>query len=347
MAGIVSYGVYIPKYRIKLSEIANVFGKDEKEVASGLKVFEKSVAGFDEDAVTLAVEAAYRAINLGKISPQKIESIFVGSESHPYAVKPSTTIVADALGLSGNYFAADLQFACKAGSAAIQVTIGLLESGKIKYGMAIGTDVAEVKPRDILEFTGAAGAAAFILGKDDKEIIARILATSSFSSNTPDFWRRSTQRYPSHFGRFTGEPAYFNHVVTEGQNLLAKTKLKPKDFGFCVFHMPNGKFPRKVAKNLGFNDLQLAPSLVVDHIGNPYSGSSLIGLSAVLNIAKPNQKIFFVSYGSGAGADGFVFETTARIKNYQLKIKGNKVQDSIEKKQYISYVEYLKMTHKI
>ena len=104
--------------------------------------------------------------------------------------------------------------------------------------------------------------------------------------------------------------------------------------------MPNGKFPRIVAKKLGFTQEQLAPSLMVDKIGNPYSASSLLGLSAVLDIAKPGQKIFYVSYGSGAGSDGFIFRTTQKITEKQ-KIN-TPVLKQAEKKIYISYPEYLK-----
>ena len=109
--------------------------------------------------------------------------------------------------------------------------------------------------------------------------------------------------------------------------------------------MPNGKFPRNAASKLGFTFKQLAPSLTVDKIGNPYSASSLMGLAAVLDIAKPKQKIFFVSYGSGAGSDGFIFETTKSIT--QKRNKTISVLKQFENKIYISYSEYLRKTHTI
>ena len=100
---------------------------------------------------------------------------------------------------------------------------------------------------------------------------------------------------------------------------------------------------------LGFTKEQLIPSLTVDHIGNPYSASAMLGLAAVLDIAKPGQKIFMVSYGSGAGSDGFVWETTGEIISYQSSAirKKHTVKEQIENKQYVDYVGYLKQTHKI
>ncbi len=343
MAGIVGYGAYIPKFRIKLEEIASVWKKDEEEILAGLKVREKSVPAIDEDAITIGVEAGARAFEMSKVSPKDIGCVYFGSESHPYAVNPSSSIAASYLEIGPNYFAADLEFACKAATAGMQVANSLINSGEVKYGMTIGADTAQGKPHDALEYTAASAGAAYILGNKKTEIIADILVTSSYTSDTPDFWRRDGMRYPSHFGRFTGEPAYFMHVISEARKLMDESGLKPEDFKYAVFHMPNGKFPRVVSKKLGFTPEQIAPSLIVDRIGNPYSASSLTGLAAVLDIAKPNEKIFFVSYGSGAGSDGFIFQTTKNITMHQNRIF--KVEDQIKDKVYISYPQYLKNMH--
>ncbi len=343
MSGIVGYGVYIPRYRIKLSDIAEVWKKDEEEIKNGLRVFEKSVPAIDEDAITIGIEAGKRAFKMAGTNPSKIGCVYFGSESHPYAVNPSSSIAAEYLQIGPDYMAADLEFACKAATAGMQIANSLIESGQAEYGLAIGSDTAQGKPHDALEYTAASAGAAFILGSKKDEIIADILDTSSFTSDTPDFWRRDGMRYPSHFGRFTGEPAYFMHVINEAKKLLTKSKLKVEDFDYCVFHMPNGKFPRVAAKKLGFTKEQLEPSLIVDRIGNPYSASSLTGLAAVLDIAKPGQKIFFVSYGSGAGSDGFIFKATKNISAKQSKVL--KVEEQIADKKYVSYAQYLKQMH--
>ena len=99
MTGIISYGVYIPRYRIKPAQIAEAWGKEVKGVENSLGVFEKSVASVDEDAVTLAIEASFKALNHSNLTPSDISAITIGSESHPYAVKPTATIVAGILGL--------------------------------------------------------------------------------------------------------------------------------------------------------------------------------------------------------------------------------------------------------
>ncbi len=343
MTGIIGYGTYIPKYRIKLADIAEVWQKDSAEIVSGFKVTEKAVPALDEDAVTIGIEAGKKAFAMANIDPSDIGCVYVGSESHPYAVNPSSSIIAEYLGIGNNYFAADLEFACKAATAGMQTAIGLLQSNQAEYGLVIGSDTAQGKPHDALEYTAASAGCAYILGNKQSEIIANVLDMSSYTSDTPDFWRRDGVKYPSHFGRFSGEPGYFTHVISESEKLLKRSGLKPQDFTYCVFHMPNGKFPQVAAKKLGFTPEQLDPSLTVNTIGNPYTAAAFLGLAAVLDRAKPDEKIFFVSYGSGAGSDGFIFQTTPAIVHAQKKT--TPVKQQIERKTYLSYAQYLKHMH--
>lgn len=347
MTGIVSYGTYVPKYRVRTADIAAAWNKSPEEIIRALGVREKSVPGVDEDAVTMATDAAAESLSLFNGNLSDVGALFVGSESHPYAVNPTSTIVGEMLGIGNKYLAADLEFACKAGTAGMQIAASLVTSGQVKYAMAVGVDTAQSKPHDALEYTSAAAAASFVIGK--RKVIAELFSYTSFSSDTPDFWRRDGIKYPSHAGRFTGEPAYFAHVLGAAQQLLTKSKTDISDVDYCVFHMPNGKFPRDVAKRLGFSDSQLAPSLVVDAIGNPYSASSMMGFASVLDDAKPDKTIFMVSYGSGAGSDAFLWKTTQEITLFHEKQKKMPatVAHHLKKPKYMSYTEYLRHTHKI
>lgn len=347
MVGIVGYGVYIPLYRITIEEIARVWKKNGKATAEGLDVKEKAVASFDEDSCTIAVEAARRAVKHAGIEAKNIGAVYVGSESHPYAVKPTASIVADAIGASPELTAADLQFACKAGTAGMQMCLALVESpipGWIEYGMAIGSDTAQGRPNDALEFTAGSGGAAYIMGKKKDEVIAEIEETYSYTTDTPDFWRRQHAEFPRHAGRFTGEPAYFKHVMGAAEGIMKKTGTKPEDFDFAVFHQPNGKFPVKVAKMLGFEKEQISQGLTTPLIGNTYSGSMMIGLASVLDKANAGNRILAVSYGSGAGSDAFVMTAT---KNIERKRPKKTVLEMFEEKKYIDYAEYVKFRKKL
>ncbi|MGC8676007.1 MAG: hydroxymethylglutaryl-CoA synthase [Candidatus Micrarchaeia archaeon] len=342
MSGIVGYGAYVPKYRIKVEDIARIWGEDSESVKDGLNIIEKSVPGIDEDSATIAVEAARRAIKHAGIDPREIGAIYTGSESPPYAVKPTASIVVEAVDAGPNTMASDLEFACKAGTDGMQIVMAQVESGMIKYGMAIGADTSQGRPGDALEYTASAGGGAFIIGKEKSEVIADILKTVSYVTDTPDFWRREGAKYPSHGGRFTGEPAYFKHIVNATKMLFEATGLNAGDFAYAVFHQPNGKFPSLAAKQLGFSEEQIKPGLLTPRIGNTYSGASMLGLAATLDIAKPGEKILVTSFGSGAGSDSFAIEVKEPIEAKRKNITET-VESMINNgKIYLDYAQYLR-----
>ena len=343
MAGIVGYGVYVPSYRIKVEEIARVWGDDPQAISRGLVVQEKSVPGLDEDTATIAVEAARYAVKRSKIDPSKIGAVYVGSESHPYAVKPTATIVAEAIETTPQMTAADLEFACKAGTAGIQACMGLVDSDMVEYGLAVGADTAQGAPGDALEYTASAGGAAYVIGKEDT--LAEITDTYSFTTDTPDFYRREGMPYPRHGGRFTGEPAYFKHVLGAARGMLEKSGMSASDFDYAVFHQPNGKFYLKAAKKLGFESEQVKPGLLTPVIGNTYSGATPIGLAATLDVASPGDRILAVSYGSGAGSDAFIIEVTDGIE--EKRELAPSVSEVIEEKRYVDYAVYAKFKGKL
>jgi len=297
MVGIVGYGAYMPRYRIKVEEIAKVWGADAPSYKRGLMLEEKSVPAPDQDTITMSVEATKKALKRAGIDAIDIGAVYVGSESHPYAVKPSGTVVAEAVGATPEIHCADYEFACKAGSEAMFVCIGLVESGRIKYGLAVGADTSQGAPGDALEYAAC-------------------------------------------------EPAYFKHITGCAKGIMAKVGAKPEDFDYAVFHQPNGKFPMRVGKMLGFKKEQIETGWLCPWLGNTYSGSSPMGLTAILDEAKPGKRILMVSYGSGAGSDGFIFKATDRLAEVQDKAeKTRKMLD--ENKFYLEYGAYAKFRKKI
>jgi hydroxymethylglutaryl-CoA synthase len=344
MTGIVGYGAFIPRNRITSEEIARQWGKDPATIRRGLLLEEKSVPGLDEDTITISVAAGRGALARAGIDPKRVGALYIGSESHPYAVKPSGTVVIEALGIGPEVHVADFEFACKAGTEAMFVAFALVESGRVEYAMGIGADTSQGAPNDALEFSASAGGAAYLFGKQN--VVAEVQETYSYTSDTPDFWRREGEFYPRHGGRFTGEPAYFRHVTAATKGILAKTGLKPSDFRYAVFHMPNGKFPLTVGKQLGFSREQLEVGWLVSTMGNTYSGSSPTGLAAILDVAEPDNLILITSFGSGAGSDSFVLRATALLP--ERRALAPTVRSMLDgRRRYLSYGEYAKYREKI
>lgn len=338
--GIVGYGAYIPRYRLPGSEIARVWTNG----LGGSPVKEKAVAGLDEDVATMSIEAARNAVLRSQIDPTEIRAVWVGSESHPYAVKPTSTIVAEAIGTSPNIQAADWEFACKAGTEAVQASIGMIGSGMGRYTLSIGMDTAQGRPGDALEYTAASGGAAFLLGPAE-EAVAVYQGSYSFVTDTPDFWRRAEEPFPSHGDRFTGEPAYFEHTLSAARQLLELMGTKPEDYAYAVFHQPNVKFPSRAAKMLGFTPEQIQAGLLANDIGNVYSGSCMVGLTAILDEAKPGDRIFMVSYGSGAGSDAFDLIVTDRIEQKRKLARSTRAY--IQQRTVIDYATYARYRGKL
>ncbi|MCS6842865.1 MAG: hydroxymethylglutaryl-CoA synthase [Caldilineales bacterium] len=338
--GIVGYGAYVPRYRLPASEVARVWsGRMDT-----LPIKEKAVAGLDEDTATMSIEAARNALARARVDPHRIRAVWVGSESHPYAVKPTSTIVAEALDIVPLTSAADWEFACKAGTEALQAAIALVGSGMADYALSIGMDTAQGRPGDALEYTAAAGGAALLVGPAE-ESVARFEASLSYVTDTPDFWRRAHAHYPSHGQRFTGEPAYFHHITSAARLIMEETGYGPADFRHVVLHQPNTKFPQRAATMLGFKPEQIQAGLLVPVIGNTYAGSSLVGFSAVLDVAEPGDRVLVVSFGSGAGSDAFIFQVTERI--HEVRDLAPRTSDYIARRTVIDYATYARFRGKM
>ncbi len=338
--GIVGYGAYVPRYRLPASEVSRMW----TDGVGGAPIKEKAVSGLDEDVVTMSIEAARDTLARAQIDPREIRAVWVGSESHPYAVKPTSTIVAEAIGAVPNTQAADWEFACKAGTEAMQAAMGFVGSGMAKYALSIGMDTAQGRPGDALEYTAAAGGASVLIGPGEDALVV-IEGSYSFVTDTPDFWRRAHANYPSHGDRFTGEPAYFRHVMGAAEAIMEAMGHTAEDYDWAVFHQPNAKFPQRVAKILGFSPEQIAPGLLSPRIGNTYSGSAMIGLTAILDVAEPGDRILMVSYGSGAGSDAFDMVTTERL--VEVRDKAPSTEDYIARRTEIDYATYTRFRDKL
>jgi hydroxymethylglutaryl-CoA synthase len=334
--GIVGYGVYLPKYRIK------------NEGAPG-GVSERTLPFGDEDTTTFSVEAGKRALIHAALDNKYVHKCFVGSESPTYAVKPIMATVTQVLELGEKYEdgfysgGIDSQFACKAATdlfidAAALVNYPIFGG---EYAMVIGSDNSQAAPGDALDFTVGAGAAAYIFGRRD--VIATLDHYVSYTSDTPDFYRREGEKYPRHGGRFTGEPAYYKHVITAMKALMKKANVTAKDISYVICHSPNANFPRRAAMQVGFTMEQILPGLIGAKIGNLYSGSCPASLGAVLDISEPGDRILMTAYGSGAGSDSYLFTVTDKILEKQNRRVP--VVDQIENphREYVDYAFYRKM----
>jgi 2-acetylphloroglucinol acetyltransferase len=349
MTGIVGYGVWIPYLRVSVDEIYRAWrNQDLRHLKEGLHLRERAVLQPNEDTITLSVGAAERALEHASIDLSRIGAAFLGTCTDPYDSRPSVTVISEALGLPYGVFSADVQFAGKSGTTAVQIGMGLVASRMTEHALCIGTDTINRHscPGRIAEYSASAAAVAVVLG--NQQPIAEITHTSSYASDLSDAFRIAGERYIQDIG--DGDKLYpafeagmVEHVTKAAKTLFERTGLEPKDYDFAVFQQPNGAIPFVLGERLGFSVDQIKPGVVATDIGDCGAASALLGLAAVLDQAARGCRILVVSYGFGAGADAFSIETTAEIERRR---SSHTVVEALRRKSMIDYATACRLEYK-
>lgn len=354
MTGITGYGAYVPFMRIKVEEIYNVWRNvPENFLTEKLKIAERAVLQPNEDTITLGIAASKEAIKNARIDREKIEALYLGTCTNPYDTRPSATIIAEALGVNSYLMCGDIQFSGKSGTAAIQICMALVNSGMVRNGLAVGADTLNrhACPGRIFEYSASAGAAAFVIGKE--EVIADIEGTCSYASDLSDFWRVEGDRYIQNTGITPGSPAgdfypmfevgFVEHIEKASKALMQKLNSEPKDYTFAVFQQPCGLAPFVIGERLGFTEEQIKPGVIAPMIGDCGAASALLGLINVLDLSESGDRIFVASYGWGAGSDAFSIKVTSLIEEKRPQISLKKI---LNRKTLVDYANACRLEYK-
>jgi hydroxymethylglutaryl-CoA synthase len=274
--------------RLPATEVSAMWGGGDE----GLPIKEKAVPGLDEDTSNLVCRASRNALRRARIEASELRAVVDRVRIAPYAVKPSSTIVAEAIGATPNIQSGDWEFACKAGTEAFTAAMGWWAAAwRVTRWLSARTAQGRPATRWSSPRVQAVQLSSLAWrrspGSDRSGLFAR--------HRPPVFWRREGQKYPEHGQRFTGEPSYFKHIASAAQVMLEGLGATAADFQWAVFHQPNTKFPQRAAAQLGFSKEQIAPGLLVPVIGNTYAGAALVGLTGILDVAKPGDRILMVS----------------------------------------------------
>jgi len=332
--GIVGYGVYIPRFRIKSEEYVKAWGIF---AAPGVK--EKAVAGFDEDPITMAIEASMNAINYAGIDATDINCVYFASSHPPYAEKLMSSTISTAIGAPSNIATSDFTSSTKAGTAAMLAALDFVASGRGDFALVVAADSPYADFKDFIEHRLGSGAVAFIIGKED--LIAFIEGIHSVSM---EFFGERFRKSGEKFLRDLAIRSYAKYALNKiytmcVSELLRKIGRKPDDYKYVVFQQFDGRTPLEVALRLGFKPEQVTPTLLCTKIGDTGSASCLISLASILDAVNPNERILVVSYGAGAGSDALSIVVTENIKKKKDFLT---VEDYLEDKEYVDYLTYLK-----
>ncbi|WP_426200714.1 hydroxymethylglutaryl-CoA synthase [Pseudomonas sp. TWP3-1] len=345
-AGIVSYGTGVPVCRLKVEEVINVWkNTDLHLVQNQLGVAERAVLQPDEDVITLGVLAAQRALDMAPGS--SVEALYLGTCTNPYDSRASASVILEMLGCGYDAYCADVQFAGKSGTSALQICQALVASGMTGSALAIGADTINrnTAPGDLTESYAGAGAAALLVGTEN--VIAEFDGNFSCAADVADNIRPQGDRYIRSgmgLGSDKNSIGLEDQTRRAAEGIMAKLRTCPQDYDYVVFQQNLVSTPYSLAKHLGFNPKQVEPGIYASSVGDTGAASPLLGLISVLDQARPGQKILLVSYGFGAGSDAIALTVTPAIEAYQKRNKP--LRESLENKLYVDYGTSIKYEFK-
>jgi hydroxymethylglutaryl-CoA synthase len=291
MAGIVSYGAYIPMYRLSRAILGQVWGGGGKG--------EKAIANWDEDSITMAVEAGMDCLT--GVDKQSVDAVYFASTTAPFKEKQSASIVTAALDLREDIAAADFGNSLRAGTLALKAALDAVKAGSAKNVLVVVSDSRLPAPNSAYEPLFGDGAAAFLVG--DKDVVAEIEASSYLTSEFIDIWRLECDRLPRAWEeRFILDEGYQPHIKKAIAALLKANNVSAKDFAKAAFYAPNARAHGAVAQAVGLDAKTQLQDPLFDSVGNTGAALAAMTLVAALEEAKSGDKILFASYGDGADA---------------------------------------------
>ncbi len=328
--GVIDYGIYIPRLRIKAEEYIKVWSRFS---ARGVK--EKAVMDLDEDVMSMALESAEQAVE--GVDLRDVKVLAFASTSPPYSERLLSSFLVEGLGLNRNIFTSEHISSTRSGTEALISCINNLKSIGEGLGLVVVSDSPSASMKDTLEHGLGASSASFLIGFGD--VVAEFEGASTHVAEFPGerFRPRGSDRIKDLELRGYYLDSFHENVSGSVKLLLDKLGRRSSDYSYFIIQQFNGVDPLRVALKLGFTINQLKTGFLAPILGDTGACSALIGFLRVLECAEPQEKILIASYGSGAGSDALSFKLTRKPG------KKGKVSKALNKREYIDYLSYLKL----
>lgn len=329
MAGIVSYGAYIPLWRLARDAIAGAWGSAS---AGG----ERSVANHDEDAVTMASEAAVDCLAGQK--RDKVDALYFASTTSPYREKECSTLVAAAADLRDDITTADFGNSLRAGTAAFRAALDAVTSRSAKQVLVTASDCRTGYPRSNYEQSFGDGAASVLIGNSPRPVVT-VEGSYSLSNELYDVWRLDNDVYVRSWEeRFIIEHGYTENMERAVSALLQNHALSIQDITAAVLYAPTTRAQQGLARRLGLDVKSQLQDLLISNVGITGCAHALLMLVAALEEAKAGDRILVASYGNGC--DAFLLRVTDEIE--RSRGSGRGVKGYLNSRRPLpNYVRYL------
>jgi hydroxymethylglutaryl-CoA synthase len=321
MAGIVSYGAYVPLFRLG------------KGTARWEGPAERAVANFDEDSVTMAVAALRDALTA--MDPGSIDALYFASTTQPYAEKQSATTIGWGANLRTDIFTVDCTDSLRAGTNALKLALDAIKAGSARGVAVVAADNRLAQPRSSFERTFGDGAATLVVGAD--HVIATVEDHASFSHEIMDTWRSADEdMVRSWEDRFRLEKGFIEALRGSVSTGLERFGRTTKDYAKIIFSAPDARAHREAARALGLEAAQVQDGLF-SALGHTGTAFPLMLLIAALEDAQPGDRLLLASYGDGC--DVFSLQVTA--EKVQLAARRSLKAHLAAKRLLPDYEQYL------
>ncbi len=326
--GILAYGTYVPYHRLKGSTIASSLGQ-----GGGRGV--RSVASFDEDAVSMAVEAARRVLRTSPVAPS---ALTFATATPPYLDKTNATVIHAALQLGSGVWASDAIGSPRSFTGSLRAAFRsseptLVAAADVRTGMPGSWDEAN---------TGDAAVALCVGGPDDGSLLAEYLGGASVTHEFLDRWRLPEWSHSKVWEERFGEHAYLPMVTEAVDAAFKQTGLEPADVDVCIITGLHARAVRGAARAAGLGDVKVADDLAttIGNTGTPHLG---VVLASVLDSAEPDQTILLVHLADGVTAA--FLRTTAALADYQssdpIAAQIERGNDDLDYNKFLTWRGYL------
>jgi hydroxymethylglutaryl-CoA synthase len=329
MVGICSYGAYVPLYRLA-RELMVLEGKGGQG--------ERSVAGADEDSLTMAVDAILDCTK--GIDRSSIEGLYNATTSSPFAEKQVAASAASALDFGDNIVTADIANSLRSGMTALRMAADTVKAGSAKKMMVSAADSRLGTPLSSVESNAGDGAAALLIG--DKDVVASLEGFHSFSTDFTDTWRPATDRFVHVWSeRFTVAEGYQPMMQKTVAAAMKKFGVEPKDISKFIYSAPDARTHGAVAGALKFDPKAQVQDPLFSVMGNTGAAFSLMLLVAALEQAKAGDTLLVACWGDGV--DVALLKVTDAIE--KVRDRHGVLGYLKSKKMLPNYLKYLRLRH--
>jgi 3-hydroxy-3-methylglutaryl CoA synthase len=310
MVGITAYGAYIPRTRLSKKAMADANTWFDASLG-GLAKGERSVCNWDEDSITMAVEAAQDCLSVrGKKS---IDTLYLASTTQPFLDRQNSVVISEALNLGEQVRTMDVNASQRAATSALLTLLDRRSSGE---SLLVASEHRRTKCGSRQEMLWGDAAAAVTLGSDN--VIAEFVDSHSLCTDFVDHYRGEDNTFNYDWEeRWIRDEGYLKSVPAAVNALLEQAKIKAEQIDHFILPCDQPRTPPLVAKKLGIRAQSIADNLI-SVCGVAGAAQPLLLLAHTLEQAKPGELILLVGFGQGC--DVVLFRATEAISNVRARI---------------------------